>query len=57
MGAGYAMDYTCTLEGKKIMGYIEWPSEIKPVPKWCPIRLGTGLERAIKKAKEEKWEL
>ena len=36
-GAGYAFDYFCSAKGnKKIMGYIEYDSELVEVPKWCP---------------------
>jgi hypothetical protein len=47
-GSGYASDYFCPKvkdkkgKPKKIMGYIEWDSEKKPVPDWCPIRAGNG---------------
>jgi len=39
-GTGYALDYFCTASEnkKKIMGYIEWSSEYRPVPDWCPIK-------------------
>jgi hypothetical protein len=44
-GAGYAMDYFCTLMPdskaehgfKKTSGYVEWDREINPIPLWCPI--------------------
>ena len=36
-GAGCANDYFCkAANGKKIAGYVEWESEIPPVPAWCP---------------------
>lgn len=44
-GAGYAIDYFCSLvkdeqgEPKEVMGYIEWPSEHREPPKWCPLRV------------------
>jgi len=35
-----AMDYFCkAMGGKKICGYIEWPSEMRGVPDWCPHRV------------------
>ena len=39
-GAGCATDYYCTAtrRDKKVMGYIEWSREMKPVPKWCPLK-------------------
>lgn len=40
-GYGYATDYHCgaTYDNKKIVGYVEWDSEIpKEPPKWCPFR-------------------
>lgn len=43
IGAGYALDYHCgaTSDNKKIVGYVEWDSEIpKEPPKWCPFREG-----------------
>lgn len=37
--AGYALDYFCKASnGRKIVGYVEWDSEIPPVPDWCPFR-------------------
>jgi hypothetical protein len=40
IGAGYAFDYLCKACGKrKIVGYVEWDSEIPPVPDWCPFRI------------------
>lgn len=38
MGAGYAFDYFCkaSKKKKKIVGYVEYDSEIPPVPAWCP---------------------
>lgn len=39
-GYGYATDYFCTLSNNKIVsGYVEWESDINPVPDWCPIRI------------------
>jgi hypothetical protein len=39
-GAGYALDYFCTAKkNERIMGYIEWPSEYRPVPEWCPHKM------------------
>jgi hypothetical protein len=43
INAGYAHDYYCKVanEGgkrRKIVGYVEWDSEIPPVPQWCPFR-------------------
>ena len=38
-GAGYAFDYHCkACNGKKIVGYVEWDSEIPEIPEWCPYR-------------------
>jgi len=45
LGAGYAEDYYCKLtpdsksvHGFKLTsGYVEWESEIHPIPIWCPI--------------------
>lgn len=39
--AGYAYDYYCTAnpeEKKCIASYVEYDSEIPPVPQWCPFR-------------------
>lgn len=44
-GSGYATDYFCKLKPDKkaehgfrgTSGYVEWDSEINPIPKWCPI--------------------
>lgn len=38
-GAGYAMDYICTKTNKRIVGYVEWDSEIPEVPEWCPCKI------------------
>ena len=36
-GAGCADDYFCEAAGgRKIAYYVEYPSEIPPVPEWCP---------------------
>lgn len=36
-GAGCADDYFCkAARGRKIAGYVEYASEIPPVPSWCP---------------------
>lgn len=39
--AGYgAYDYFCTAnDNVKVMGYVEWQKDEKPVPEWCPYRL------------------
>jgi len=37
--AGFASDYYCTLTGNKVMGYVEWQSDYKPVPENCPLRI------------------
>ena len=38
-GVGCATDYYCKAANcKKIVGYVEWDSEIPPVPDWCPFR-------------------
>lgn len=43
--AGFAFDYFCTAcknkytgKLKRITSYVEWDSEIPPVPDWCPFR-------------------
>lgn len=38
--AGYALDYWCIKMSprKKIMGYVEYQSDVKPIPDWCPFR-------------------
>ena len=44
-GSGYAEDYFCKLVPDKdsphgcktTSGYVEWDSEINPIPIWCPI--------------------
>lgn len=37
MGAGEAFDYLCgKMNNKQINGYVEYMSELGPVPKWCP---------------------
>lgn len=37
-GAGYAFDYTCTVNNKLVAGYVEYDSEMpKEVPSWCPL--------------------
>jgi hypothetical protein len=38
-GAGYAEDYHCSALNKKIVGYVEWDSDLVPVPDWCPHRI------------------
>lgn len=41
IGAGYAFDYFCKAlkrGNNKIAGYVEYDSEIPPVPQWCPFR-------------------
>ncbi len=38
-GAGYALDFHCRLTGNLICGYVEYESEVKPVPDDCPIRI------------------
>jgi hypothetical protein len=39
-GFGYAMDFFCKLSDNKIVsGYVEWDSDLNPVPEWCPLRL------------------
>lgn len=38
--AGYAFDYFCSAkDNKKIMGYVEYDSELAEVPNWCPYRV------------------
>jgi len=37
-GAGYAIDYFCTLcDNKVTSGYVEWSRDMNPVPNWCPL--------------------
>lgn len=40
-GSGYALDYTCSAAGNKLIdGYVEWPSEMSKAgdfPKFCPL--------------------
>lgn len=42
-GSGYADDYLCIhpkIKIRKIVGYIEWDSELPPIgefPDWCPL--------------------
>lgn len=39
-GAGYAEDYHCSkMSDKLIVGYVEWASEVPPVPDWCPCKI------------------
>lgn len=50
-GAGWAFDYSCSLEKdddgnpKQIMGYVEYTSDIEPVPDWCPRLLKKYIEK------------
>lgn len=38
-GYGYATDYFCKLKNNKITsGYVEWSSDVNPVPNWCPLK-------------------
>ena len=37
--AGYAHDFVCTKADKTIATYVEYDSEIPPVPQWCPFRV------------------
>lgn len=37
--AGYAHDYLCSKTNKTIINYVEYDSEIPPIPDWCPYRL------------------
>lgn len=38
--SGYAIDYFCKAAGgRKISGYVEWDSDMNPVPDWCPKRI------------------
>lgn len=38
--AGYAVDYFCSLvDNKLVSGYVEWESDLNPVPDWCPLLL------------------
>ena len=42
-GAGYAFDFFCkAADNRKITGYVEWESEIPPVPSWCPFYIKQG---------------
>lgn len=36
-GAGYALDYICSVNNQMIAGYIE--HQMPAVPEWCPFRL------------------
>ena len=38
-GAGSADDYFCTKNHRMVMAYVEWSSDVKPVPDWCPLRV------------------
>lgn len=38
-GTGFGRDYLCKASQNKLIAtYIEWDSEIPPVPDWCPFR-------------------
>lgn len=38
-GYGYALDYFCKKTHNKITsGYVEWESDMNPVPDWCPLK-------------------
>lgn len=39
LGAGYAHDYLCRKTQKTIVSYVEYDSEIPPVPQWCPFKI------------------
>ena len=42
MGAGYAFDYLCSAKNNKVItNYVEYMSELNPVPKWCPYYIKT----------------
>lgn len=36
-GTGYAVDHFCRLTNNKTSGYVEWESDINPVPNSCPL--------------------
>lgn len=39
-GFGYALDYMCSKKDNRVItSYIEWDSQIPPVPEWCPIKV------------------
>lgn len=39
-GYGHAVDYKCSeMDGKTSSGYVEWNSDINPVPEWCPLKV------------------
>ena len=41
MGAGDAYDYLCGAKRNKLItGYVEYMSELGPVPDWCPFYKG-----------------
>ena len=51
--SGYAMDYICKITGSVVMGYIEWPSEMRKdgdFPKDCPLPKGKPIE--VKRARQ-----
>lgn len=51
-GFGYAVDYMCKLMDNRVTsGYVEWESEINPVPSWCPIRTDKHQQDAERIAK------
>ena len=38
--SGFGEDIYCKKMNDKITsGYVEWPSEINPIPRWCPLRV------------------
>lgn len=38
--SGYALDYFCNYnkDSKLITTYVEWDSDMVPIPDWCPFR-------------------
>jgi hypothetical protein len=47
-GYGYAMDYFCKLKNNKVVsGYVEWESDLNPVPDWCPVRVDKDVMEKI----------
>lgn len=40
-----AVNYFCSIDNKKIAGYVEWDSEIPKVPFWCKCRIEKIHER------------
>lgn len=40
IGAGDALDFHCQAKGGRLIdGYVEYMSELNPVPDWCPFHI------------------